>query len=364
MWGPPSPTPLLFVDSNTHTYFPSPHTHTTISLIFLAHQQLRTNKNLSFSPLLLFSLQSGISGFSMDSATLELMDSGGGGVVSALSGGSISTVSSSSSHPDESGLELGLGLSLGSSKSAPWGQYGRILTAEDFPSGVSKSSSSSSCSSATKANNNASCGTKRAADSRSPPRSGVSQVVGWPPIRTYRMNSLVSQTKSPEEFSSSTVEKSKSKVIVVDNARGGGKINGEAKDKSFVKASLYVKVNMDGVMIGRKVDLGAHANYEDLAGTLDEMFFMPTTTGHTRCEEKNAMTDAAACPRPLDGSSEFVLTYEDKDGDWMLVGDVPWEIFVCSVKRLRIVRKSEANGLGIAPTMHQERNGRPRTKLI
>lgn len=26
----------------------------------------------------------------------------------------------------------------------------------------------------------------------------------------------------------------------------------------------------------------------------------------------------------LDGSSEFVLTYEDKDGDWMLVGDVPW----------------------------------------
>ena len=22
---------------------------------------------------------------------------------------------------------------------------------------------------------------------------------------------------------------------------------------------------------------------------------------------------------------EYVLTYEDKDGDWMLVGDVPWE---------------------------------------
>jgi len=26
----------------------------------------------------------------------------------------------------------------------------------------------------------------------------------------------------------------------------------------------------------------------------------------------------------IDGS-ENVLTYEDKDGDWMLVGDVPWE---------------------------------------
>jgi hypothetical protein len=28
--------------------------------------------------------------------------------------------------------------------------------------------------------------------------------------------------------------------------------------------------------------------------------------------------------RLLDSSSDFVLTYEDKEGDWMLVGDVPW----------------------------------------
>lgn len=33
--------------------------------------------------------------------------------------------------------------------------------------------------------------------------------------------------------------------------------------------------------------------------------------------------------------SEYVLTYEDKDGDWMLVGDVPWEwvlIHLCTFK--------------------------------
>ena len=29
--------------------------------------------------------------------------------------------------------------------------------------------------------------------------------------------------------------------------------------------------------------------------------------------------------RDLVDGSEYVLTYEDKDGDWMLVGDVPWE---------------------------------------
>ena len=27
----------------------------------------------------------------------------------------------------------------------------------------------------------------------------------------------------------------------------------------------------------------------------------------------------------LINGSEYVPTYEDKDGDWMLVGDVPWE---------------------------------------
>ncbi|KAL5715538.1 Auxin-responsive protein iaa8 [Ranunculus cassubicifolius] len=30
--------------------------------------------------------------------------------------------------------------------------------------------------------------------------------------------------------------------------------------------------------------------------------------------------------RDLLHGSEYVLTYEDKDGDWMLVGDVPWEL--------------------------------------
>lgn len=28
--------------------------------------------------------------------------------------------------------------------------------------------------------------------------------------------------------------------------------------------------------------------------------------------------------RLLNGLSEYMLTYEDRDGDWMLVGDVPW----------------------------------------
>lgn len=30
----------------------------------------------------------------------------------------------------------------------------------------------------------------------------------------------------------------------------------------------------------------------------------------------------------LPNGSDYVLTYEDKDGDWMLMGDMPWELVI------------------------------------
>lgn len=105
--------------------------------------------------------------------------------------------------------------------------------------------------------------------------SKSSQVVGWPPIRAYRMNSLVNQ----------------SKVLNADDEKGVGgndkkehskkKINhGNTKDDAASvkeKGHLgFVKVNMDGLPIGRKVDLNAHTCYESLAETLEDMFFKST----------------------------------------------------------------------------------------
>lgn len=34
--------------------------------------------------------------------------------------------------------------------------------------------------------------------------------------------------------------------------------------------------------------------------------------------------DGSTAVEPVKGT-EYVPTYEDKDGDWMLVGDVPWK---------------------------------------
>ncbi|CAD5320228.1 unnamed protein product [Arabidopsis thaliana] len=209
----------------------------------------------------------------------------------------------------ESELELGLGLSLGGGTAAKigksggggaWGERGRLLTAKDFPS----------------------VGSKRAADSAShagssPPRS--SQVVGWPPIGSHRMNSLVNNqaTKSAREEE----EAGKKKVKDDEPKDVTKKVNGKVQVG-------FIKVNMDGVAIGRKVDLNAHSSYENLAQTLEDMFFR---------------------------------TNPDKEGDWMLVGDVPWRMFINSVKRLRVMKTSEANGLA---ARNQEPNERQRKQPV
>ncbi|MCO5609980.1 hypothetical protein L7F22_064215 [Adiantum nelumboides] len=122
------------------------------------------------------------------------------------------------------------------------------------------------------------------------------QVIGWPPVRSYRRNAINS---------------------------------GQSRPAGTESDAVYVKVNMDGIPIGRKVDLNAYSNYDELLSALEGMFYSPVGEGvhflHSR---------------------DFVLTYEDKEGDWMLVGDVPWGMFVNTVKRLRITRGSDSTCLG------------------
>ena len=43
------------------------------------------------------------------------------------------------------------------------------------------------------------------------------------------------------------------------------------------KMRMFVKVTMDGIPIGRKVDLNAHNCYESLSNALEDMFLKPNT---------------------------------------------------------------------------------------
>ncbi|KAF2323298.1 hypothetical protein GH714_034516 [Hevea brasiliensis] len=120
------------------------------------------------------------------------------------------------------------------------------------------------------------------------PPAAKAQVVGWPPVRDYRKNAM--------------------------------------------KSCKYVKVAVDGAPYLRKVNLEMYNSYEQLLSALEDMFSCFTI--------RNYLNE-----RKMVNGVENVPTYEDKDGDWMMLGDVPWKMFVESCKRLRLMKSSEANGL-------------------
>lgn len=69
------------------------------------------------------------------------------------------------------------------------------------------------------------------------------QVVGWPPIRSFRKNSLAGTSRNNEE---------------VDRKPGPG--------------ALFIKVSMDGAPYLRKVDLHNYSTYQELSSALEKMF--------------------------------------------------------------------------------------------
>lgn len=73
-------------------------------------------------------------------------------------------------------------------------------------------------------------------------------MVGWPPIRSYRKNTMAMSQPALK-----------------------GKDDGEAK-QAPVSGCLYVKVSMDGAPYLRKVDLKMYKNYKELSLALEKMF--------------------------------------------------------------------------------------------
>ena len=81
--------------------------------------------------------------------------------------------------------------------------------------------------------------------------------MGWPPIRSFRKNLASSSSgKSVPEPQSAIPSKPVNEKPAKDNSHKG----------------LFVKINMDGVPIGRKVDLSVHNNYDSLSSSVDELF--------------------------------------------------------------------------------------------
>lgn len=94
-------------------------------------------------------------------------------------------------------------------------------------------------------------------------RTAPGPVVGWPPVRSFRKNlANASSSKLGNESTSNGVVLKNQKCDDDDKTmepkrQGGG---------------MFVKINMYGVPIGRKVDLNAHNSYEQLSFTVDKLF--------------------------------------------------------------------------------------------
>lgn len=153
------------------------------------------------------------------------------------------------------------------------------------------------------------------------PSAAKAQVVGWPPVRAFRKNIVAVQKKSSEEQAD------------------------QKASNNTIASAAFVKVSMDGAPYLRKVDLKLYKSYQELSDALGKMF-SSFTIGNCGSQGMKDFMNESKLIDLLNGS-DYVPTYEDKDGDWMLVGDVPWEMFVESCKRLRIMKGSEA--IGLAP---------------
>ncbi|XP_047080004.1 auxin-responsive protein IAA7-like, partial [Lolium rigidum] len=108
------------------------------------------------------------------------------------------------------------------------------------------------------------------------------------------------------------------------------------------KRSPFVKINMDGIPIGRKIDLNAFNSYEKLSLAVDKLFrhliAAQRDPGTEECHQEEVAISGLL---DLDGTGEYTLVYEDYEGDRVLVGDVPWGMFVSSAKRLRVLKTSD-----------------------
>ncbi|XP_078447559.1 auxin response factor 7-like [Wolffia australiana] len=89
------------------------------------------------------------------------------------------------------------------------------------------------------------------------------------------------------------------------------------------------KVQMQGVAVGRAVDLTRFGGYEELFGKLEEMF------------------DIAG--ELSSGAAKWQVVFTDDEDDMMLVGDDPWHEFLGMVRKIYIYTYEEAKRLAPRP---------------
>lgn len=99
----------------------------------------------------------------------------------------------------------------------------------------------------------------------------------------------------------------------------------QSKQSCSTSTRTRTKVQMQGIAVGRAVDLSALVGYDQLIDELEEMFKIK---GELR-------------PR-----NKWEIVFTDDEGDMMLMGDDPWPEFCNMVKKLYICSSQEVKKMG------------------
>ncbi|GJN39879.1 hypothetical protein PR202_gb29029 [Eleusine coracana subsp. coracana] len=169
------------------------------------------------------------------------------------------------------------------------------------------------------------------------------QPVGWPPVRAFRKN-LSSASKPDDGF---LLSNNKEKPCSEDD------------DHGCERPAMFVKVNLEGCAVGRKVDLQAHRGYASLSRALQSMFhgfllsdaqwrIASSPGNNTDKLDEDDYKEQHEQQQVETKKKTYILLYEDNEGDRMLVGDVPWELFVASVKRLYIAQDTRTRATPVS----------------
>ncbi|XP_052135188.1 auxin-responsive protein IAA27 [Oryza glaberrima] len=154
--------------------------------------------------------------------------------------------------------------------------------------------------------------------------------VGWPPVHTSRRNLVATINNVLKPDTTAAVKPDRPTQATAMFAADETTAAAAAATEASRTLNMFAKVHMDGYKVGRKINLRAHRNYDSLCRVLTKMthnFFCPADYSSTNKGEED-------CAK----SDEFIFLYEDFEGDRMLVGDVPWELFLASAKRLYIAK--------------------------
>ncbi|CAL1375033.1 unnamed protein product [Linum trigynum] len=152
------------------------------------------------------------------------------------------------------------------------------------------------------------------------------QIVGWPPIRSWGRNKFDEGNRNIYENTIGCgLEEANNNYDDYDGRDNNNNITRSIMSMNGSRSSRFVKVKMEGVGIIRKIDLSIYHSYPALIRSLLILF-------SKHCQNSSSDDDE-------DSGKKYTLMYQNKAGDWITAGDVPWQKFIRSVQRIEILMR-------------------------